>query len=186
MRVVAQEVLKKENQRRRVFDEKAAKNKNDKAIKQAFLEDAVLQFASDILDEFNIPSVPNIAIGTLRGFEKDAQDFNTATGFIEAYASFKTMSTVVIRLDLLIPIIRGELYRPSIVRINGKKAVFSPFVIDAAVASAETIRPVFSGMYLNESELVHLDNVENPMFSVPMGAYAEPIHDRYLYDEHHI
>jgi len=184
MRIAAQEVLKKENYRRRVFEEKASKVKTDKAIKQAFLEEAVLHFASDILDEFNIPSIPTIAIGTLRGFEKDTQDFNTGTGFIEAYASFRTMSTVVIRMDLLIPIIRGEIYRPSVVRINGKKVVFSPFIIDAILASAETIRPVFSGLFTNHPEFVHVDNVEHLLFQVPQGEFAEVVHDRYISDDH--
>lgn len=186
MRVVAQDILKKENYRRRVFDEKAVLGKNDKAVKQAFLEDAALQFAADILDEFNIPSVPDIAIGTLRGFEKDATNFNNASGYIEVYAKFKTMSTVFIRIDLLMPIIRGELYRPSIVRINGKKIVFSPFVIDAVLAETETIRPVSSGMYRDRPDLVHVDNVEHGMYEIPMSDFAQPVHDRYLYDEHHM
>lgn len=183
MRVIAQEILKKENYRRRVFDEKTNLGKDDKAVKQAFLEEAALIFAADILDEFDIPSVPDIAIGTLRGFERDAQSFNKASGYIEIYAKFKTMSTVLIRLDLLMPIIRGELYRPSIVRINGKKIVFSPFVIDAVLRGTETIRPVFSGMYRDSPDLVHVDNVEHDLYGIPMGDYAIPVHDRYLFDQ---
>lgn len=184
MRIVAQDVLSKENQRRPVFDEKVVKAHNDRWAKQSYLDEQVLQFAADILDEFNIPSVPTISIGTLRGFEGGASDFNTKTGYIEVYASFRTMSTVVIRMDLFMPLIRGELYRPSIVRINGKKIVFSPFVVEAVLASAETIRPVFSGLYSNTPNFVHVDNVEHLLYQVPMGDFADPVHDRYLGDDH--
>ena len=128
--------------------------------------------------------MPEIAIGTLRGFEGDASSFNAKHGFIEVYAKFNTMAHSTVRMDLLIPINKGVIYRPSIVRLNGYKAIFSPFLIEAILSRLETIRPVFTGMFTNKPTFVHVDNVEHGLYEVPMGEYADPIHERYLYDEH--
>ena len=183
MRITAQQVLKEVNDRRVVFDAHASKNEADRATKQSFLEQEVLQFSSDILEEFSIPTIPEITIGTLRGFEGDASSFNTKSGFIEVYASFKTMSQATVRLDLLIPIRQGVIYRPSIIRLNGNKIVFSPFIIEAVLSHLETIRPVFTDMFSNNPKYVHVDNIERGLYQMPGNEYAEPIHDRYLYDE---
>jgi hypothetical protein len=184
MRIFAQQVLKEANDRRVVFDAHASKTEADRATKQSFLEQAVLQFVIDILGEFDLPTLPEISIGTLRGFEGHASSFNTKSGYIEVYASFKSMSQAVVRLELLIPIRQGVIYRPSIIKINGNKTVFSPLLIEAMIAHLETIRPVLSDMFSNHPNFVHVDNVERGLFQSPFSEFAQPVYDRYLVDEY--
>lgn len=149
--------------------------------KLAEIEANALDFANQIMLDLDIPSCPDLVLGKLRGFEDVNVEFADVAGMITVHASFKTLSGFKLRMELLIPVCRGEFHRPSIAKINGKKHVFSQALIDKLVAKHETIRPKLMNPANPSRNFLHEETIERALFETPKedSNYFDLIRDRY-------
>lgn len=139
----------------------------DRISKLAEIEENAVEFALDVLLDLDLPSAPEVTLDRVYGFEDVNVDFSKTVGIANINASFNTLSNHKIRMELPIPITRGNFQRPSIVRVNGKKFIFAQVFIDRLLASFETVRPKVYGNPNPSRRLMHEDNVEKGLFSAP-------------------
>lgn len=149
--------------------------------KLAEIEANAVDFANQIMLDLDIPSCPDLVLGRLRGFEDVDVDFKDVTGVITIHASFKTLSGFKLRMELLIPICRGEFHRPSIAKINGKKHIFCQALIDTLVAKHETVRPKLMNPLSPNRVFLHEETIERGLFETTKedSNYFDLIRDRY-------
>lgn len=165
MKVKATDILKKKAYQYNVTDPLAGGPK--RVTKLAELEAAALDFATDVLFDYDLPSAPQITLGASNGFENVQKDLNEVVGTITVYASFKSLSGTKIRLDLPIPICRGNFNRPSIAIINGKKHVLSQEMLDRLLARHETVIPETKNPFGKDKHITHQENIKRDLFDAP-------------------
>lgn len=154
-----------------------------RATKLAILEESAMDFALDIMMDFELPTAPHVTLGKVRGFESQQTDFAKTSGTVTAFATFSTMSGFKIRLELPIPICRGEFYRPSVCKINGKKYVLSQGLIDKIVAKFENTVPVVRDFHQPSRSFQHEENIKREIFSAPLNDtnFYSPIEGDFSY-----
>lgn len=147
----------------------------------AEIEDNALQFAESLLMDLDLPSTPEVSLGALKGFENVQKDPKTTNGVITVYASFHSLSGHKIRMDLFIPIVRGNFYKPSIAMINGSRCVFSQALINKLLDKVEGTKPTMHMQYSTEHRITHDEHIEKPMFSAPDvdGRWWSEVWNRY-------
>jgi hypothetical protein len=138
-----------------------------RASKLAEIEEAALEFASDFLLDYDLPSSPIFRLGNIKGFENPKLAVKEIKGVVHVTAEFATRSAHLIRLSLAIPFYKGEFQRPSIVYYNNKRKVFSQELIDEIVDSVEHTRPVVSKPMTPAMNFRHEEVVERQLFSPP-------------------
>ena len=102
-------------------------------------------------------------------------------GVVTVSAEFRTLSNRVVRIDLPIPLYKGDFQKPSIAFYKNKRYVFSQDFIDEIVAPLEVIRPIVNKPMTPTMSFQHLDNVEKQMFSAPNdpGGFSLLVTERY-------
>ena len=174
MRVSAAKVIGQKILYRKVQDPLAGGPR--RISKLAEIEDNAIEFINEVLMDFDLPSTPKITLGASKGFEDVNTDFSKVSGVIPVYASFRSLSGVMIRFDLPIPICRGEFHKPSVIIVNGRKYVFSQAIVDKMIKGTESTVPTVSNEYSPKKNVVHLQNIKKEMFAVPdpLGVYWDP------------
>jgi len=138
-----------------------------RASKIEEIVNAAVDFATNFLLEFELPSMPHLRVGNIRGFENTNKVFCETVGVIEVNTSMKTKNAHVIRMTLAIPFHKGKFQAPSIAIYKDKKRVFSQDLIDNIVESIETNKPIVSKPLDPSAEYMHEQNIERPMYSAP-------------------
>jgi hypothetical protein len=138
-----------------------------RSSKLAQIEENAVDFASDFLLEFDLPSSPILRLGNVQGFENLKQALSEIIGVIHVEASFKTLSGYTVRFDLAIPLHKGEFIKPSIATYNGKKHIMSQELINSILASMESTRPTVQRPLTPEMNFTHPETIERPLFSAP-------------------
>jgi hypothetical protein len=133
----------------------------------AEIEAEAVEFASDFLLDFDLPSTPYFQIGTMKGFENLRKPFKKVVGVIMVNAQFNTLNGHTVRLALAIPVHKGQFQRPSVVHYKDKKRVFSQEFLDEIVNSIETNRPRLKNEFATRVEFERIENIEKPMFGAP-------------------
>lgn len=147
----------------------------------AEIEAKALEFAEELLMDLELPATPTVTLGALKGFENVQHDPLKTNGVITVYASFHSLSGHKIRMDLFIPIVRGNFYRPSIAMLNGSRCVFSQALINKLLDKVEGVKPRMHMQYSTEHRVLHEERVEKPMFSAPDvdGRWWSEVWNRY-------
>lgn len=135
--------------------------------KIAEITNAALAFIEDFLLDYDMPSVPQLKIGNIRGFEDTKKTFAEITAVIRIQASFKTLSGHIVRMELAVPMRKGAFNRPTIVFYHDKRYVFSQEFIDNILASVDRNRPTIKKPMGPDGETIHVPNVEKPLFGAP-------------------
>jgi len=135
--------------------------------RMAEIEAAAVEFASDFLLSYDLPSTPYFHIGNIRGFEDLRKPFKKVVGVIHVSASFRTLNGHVIRLSLAVPVSKGEFHKPSIVSYKDKKRVFSQDLLDEIVSSIQTYKPTLKNEFTTRVEFQRIENIEKPLFGAP-------------------
>lgn len=133
----------------------------------AQIEDEALEFANDVLLDFDLPSSPMLMLGNMKGFEDVSKGLKQIVGVITVNAKFNTLGGHTVRIGLAIPVRRGEFQRPSIAYYNDKRRVLSQELIDEIVDSATTTRPKLKNLYSAHPEFQRDETIEKPQFSAP-------------------
>lgn len=166
MRVSAKKVLAQHNNNVvKVQDE--IRHTPGRVSKLADLEDQAIEFANEVLLDIELPGNPDFTLGPTRGFEDLNVDINRTSGVITVYASFNTLSGYKVRMEMPIPVCRGNLYKPSVVVVNGKKKVFSQAALDAIVEKTERTRPRAENVMQPSLKVYHDEVMEKGLFEAP-------------------
>lgn len=135
--------------------------------KIAEVQQQAIEFTNDFLLDFDLPSAPILRVGRLKGFEDKDRAFIDIVGVIHVNADFKTLNNHRIRMDLAVPLVRGQLQKPSIVVYKDKKYVLSQEFIDDVIASYETVRPKITKQYGPFVDTMHTPTVNEGLFKAP-------------------
>ena len=130
------------------------------------IQQAASDFASDVLIDFDLPGIPNLSIGNIRGFEDD-RPISEVTGYIVINASFTAWSGHIIRMAMPIPMYRGEFLRPSIVVVNNRRVPLSQSAFDMLAENSEFITPKIDNYYLPDPSYQHTTELKKSMFDPP-------------------
>lgn len=130
-----------------------------------------LEYAYKYLDNFDFPSVPNILVGNIRGFEELKKDANATNCRIQVIADFKTSSGVIVIFEIPINIHYGEYIKPSVCIYKNKKYVLSQSLIDSIIKNTDTVYPKSTQIYDKERITTHLDTQKDSMFNGPTQQY---------------
>jgi hypothetical protein len=177
MRVIAKKLLAEKNRRVRIHD---PMNETTHLNKIAELRQNALDFARDIILEISLPSMPEVLVGRIKGLEDVHEDINQVKGVIFVTATFKAVSGHVFRMDLPIPIRKGELLKPSIMVINSKKYVFSAALVEQIVKDMETTKPKMMNFFLPNQE-VRQEQVTSNMYGpvIPSNTWWDSVGERW-------
>jgi len=169
MRVEATEVLAQDHSNRNPEDEprEPVLVGLTRTTKIGEVAHAALEFASDFLVDFNLPSMPKLQVGIVRGFEDTKKAFIEVVGVAHVIVDFSTRSNRTIHFDLAIPLYKGELQKPSIAYYNDKKYVISQEFIDGLIEKTESVRPIVEKPLTPNQRFHHEQLVETPLFGVP-------------------
>lgn len=135
--------------------------------KLAEIQQAALDFANEFLLDYDLPSSPILRLGTVIGFEDLKRTLYDSSAIIYVSANTTSKSGRVIRFELAIPMVRGQLQRPTIAKYNEKRFVFSQDFLDHIVETAESIVPVLTKPQTPSQAIYHREKVEGPIFSAP-------------------
>ena len=174
MKITAKQILAESDQaeknyRMRMIDPLQFANR-ERTDKLAIIEDNAVAFAEEFLGEFDLPSNPIIRAGNLRGFE-GTNDFSNASGSITMLAEFHTLSGHKIRLELPVPIFRGEFFTPSVMKVHSKLMVFSVDLLEEIIENAETVHPRMMGTEFEVDKKFIMEETIN------QGLFATPVND---------
>ena len=149
--------------------------------KVAEVGDAAIEFAHNILCDLDLPSQITLRLGNIRGLENARKAFIEMVGVVTVRAEFRTLSNKIVRIELPIPLYKGEFQKPSIVIYNSKRQVFSQDFIDEILGSLEVIRPLVNKPMTPSMTFQHLENVEKQMFAAPNdpGGFSLLVTERY-------
>jgi hypothetical protein len=138
----------------------------DRIQRLAEIKNNALDFAQDVLLDFELPDAPTVSIGNLRGFEK-FKPMKEVTGYIMVHASLTSLSSRIVRMSLPIPVYRGEFLRPSVIIVDSKKIPLSQSAMNQLIGKTETKRPELIEHPYKEMEFQHLDTIQKGLFSAP-------------------
>lgn len=174
MRVSAAKILGKKTLYKKIHDPLAGGPK--RISKFAEIEDNAMEFANDILMDFDLPSTPKVTLGAAKGFTDVDTDFSKVSGVIPVYGKFRSLSGVQVRFELPIPICRGEFHRPSIIIVNGRKHVLSQALIDQMIERTNSVIPTIINEFSPQKKVLHLQNIKKEMYDMPdpLGVYWDP------------
>lgn len=170
MRVEASKVLAQDVRNRnpdKPYEDEVEAPEYGRTSEIARVQAAAIEFANEFLSSFELPSVPILRLGTTHGLESTNTEFAHASAVVIVQASIRAMSGYVIRLDLAIPLYKGEFHKPSIAHYNGKRHVLSQDFIDSIIATVDSKRPSHTKPMTPNWEVVHKENAEGPMFGAP-------------------
>jgi hypothetical protein len=139
-----------------------------RSTKIAEVQQAALDFAAEFLDRFEFPSLPKLRVGNVRGFEDVHKAFIEIVGVVIIQAEFNTLNNRAVRMDLAIPLYKGEFQQPSIVYYKDRKQVFSQDFIDQIMAGLETKKPVLERPMTSDQSVHHEMVVQRPLFGAPI------------------
>lgn len=131
------------------------------------IKQQALDFAGELLLNYDLPSNPVLKIGRIKGFEDKDRPLIDIVGVIHVNAAFLTNNHHKIRMELAIPLVRGQLQKPSIACYKNKKYVFSQEFLDMVIQSYETVRPKITKQYGPHLEVQHRPTMENSLYSAP-------------------
>lgn len=149
--------------------------------KLAEIEANAIEFAGVVLAELDIPTMPELSLGNMHGFEDVNVDFSEAVGVVHILASFKTLSGNKIRMDMPIPIYKGKFQKPSVVKLDGKVHVFSKALVDDLIKRNEHSRPKWKDQPNYSRSMIHETNIERGMYKAPLtdANYFDLLLERY-------
>jgi hypothetical protein len=173
MKLKAQEILtesdKDKMHRIRMIDPMDGGYVN-RVTRMAEIKENVLGFALDVLADLELPSVPSVSVGNMRGFE-EPKEVHKIRGYIVVHAVFDSLSGKKLRMSMPIPIYNGEFLRPSLIIVNSKKMVFSQQAVDQLLSGVETTRPVSQYPYSANPEYSHEETVQRGEFA----SFPDPV-----------
>ena len=132
----------------------------------AAIEQAAADFAGDVLVDFDLPGIPDLSVGNIRGFEDD-RPIQEVTGYIVINASFTAWSGYIVRMAMPIPVYKGEFLRPSIIIVNNRRIPFSQSALDRLASSADFVMPKIDNYYLPDPSYQHIEELKRGMFAPP-------------------
>lgn len=176
LRVVAQEVIHEHNSRRRILPHDLNASKFPRTFTMEHVKDGVLEFVRDFLAEDNLSAeVKNIIV---RGFnESDTTFMGCATA--EVGLCFAATSGQTADASVYVPIYKGEVYRPSMMSLEGKKMVFSPALIMQLMKSKESTTVSAKNMYMKNPKFTHEQNIDNAQGNGPFSCKPSTMVDPY-------
>jgi len=144
----------------------ASYGSTDRIQRLAVIKNNALDFAQNILLDFDLPGAPEVSIGNLRGFEQ-FKPMKEVVGYIVVNASLISLSSRVIRIGMPIPIYRGEFLRPSVIIVDSKKIPLCEAAMDQLIQKTETVRPELVEHPYKKMEFQRLDTIQKGLFSAP-------------------
>lgn len=144
--------------------------------KLGYLKNQVLEYVQDIFTYIDVPSIPDIQVSAIDGFEND-DDIKNAQGKVVVTCSVASLNGIDVYFDIPIPIFRGEMHYPSVLMHQNQIKVFSPKVIEAAVNQYNTNVKTYMNPYSDPSKQksISLPVVRENMFSDTNG--TTPLED---------
>jgi hypothetical protein len=142
------------------------------------IKTAVSDFVCDILTEEELSAeVKGVQV---RGFEDGDTSF-LGPGTAEVGLSFKAISGQTSDASVYVPIYKGEVYRPSVMLLEGKKMVFSPIFIMELMKKKESVKVEATWPFLKQPRFFHEPNIDNAQgkgpFSMKPSVMVEPYYD---------
>jgi hypothetical protein len=128
---------------------------------------AAVEFASEFLLDFDLPSPPTLRLGASRGFEDTEKTLAELHGVVHVNTDVRTNGGHIIRFALAIPVYKGQLQKPSIVVYHDKKRVFSQELLDSIIQSVDTNRPKVTKPLDYGMSFQRMETLERPLYSAP-------------------
>jgi hypothetical protein len=135
--------------------------------KIAEIQMEAINFVNEFLLDFEFPSVPFLRVGNISGFENLEVTLYDTVATIVVNATIASRSGQFIRLDLAVPLVRGELQRPTVAYYNDKPYIFSQDFLDQIVGSKETVIPKIQKPFTPAQHVFHEERAQRPVFSAP-------------------
>ena len=152
------EIVNQNITRRRLFPTDFNASTVDRQYTLDYVKGCIVDFIEDILCASELSA--EIKDVQIRGFE--AQEIsNTASATAEVDLVFTAESGTSLVCSVYTPIYKGEMYRPSVMSIEGKKAPFAAYLIMELLKKRETIKPEAAGMFRDRHVLTHEKNTDN-------------------------
>jgi hypothetical protein len=179
MRITAQQALNEVRQRRLIFNEESIKaSKTEKQHKLDYIRERAREYMDELLAALNLPTVPTIEAGAIRGFENN-EDFANGTGTVALHGAFMTTSGVRAHFAVKMPLYRGELLKPAVMQVNGRYRTFSNEVFAELLGLAETKFKSLTDMFLSTQSMETEETNNTSLFQVKDIKDARPFLDVY-------
>jgi len=174
------EVVNQHITRRKLFPSDFNASTVDRQYTLDYVKGCVVDFIEDILCASDLSA--EIKDVKIRGFESQEIGNNTSAT-AEVDLVFASEAGIYLTCSVYTPIYKGEMYRPSVMSVEGKKTPFASYLILELLKKRETIRPEAAGMFRDKHTLTHERNTDNdsrkgPFSQKPttmMYPYFEPI-----------
>jgi len=144
----------------------------NRASKLAELEETAMNFAMEIFASMETPTEPIVRLGNMKGFEDVSKDLNEVSGTVMVHCAFNADSGHTIRIDLPIPVRDGQFYKPSIMIIDSKKAVFSQQALNKILANFHFSKSKTENPFSPRHTITHEEVQNKGVFQVPPDMVA--------------
>jgi hypothetical protein len=139
----------------------------NRASKLAELEETAMAFAVSIFASMETPTEPLVRLGNMKGFEDITKDLDEVSGTVMVHCAFNADSGHTVRIDLPIPVRGGQFYKPSIMIIDSKKAVFSQGALNKLLANFQFTKSKTENLFSPRYTITHEEVKNKDVFQVP-------------------
>jgi hypothetical protein len=133
------------------------------------IRSSAVDFISDIFSEYDLPSTPNFIVNTIKGFYDATRiDYQNQRGIVIVTGSIRTSTGHMVDLEIPIPFSRGSFLKPSVMVIEGKRAVLSNDRLAAIIGKYEVVEPHAGTPFSADGPTIQRTTIENKdIFSAP-------------------